>query len=430
MRILLCSKEADGIWFAWLLSHNGHKVDWTVSKSEYEDSLSGFLPPPLKRAPSPSAYDLVVFDSSGMGEIAEQAALLTRVIGGSTTADRLEHDRMFGLQAMEHVGIRVPAWEAFDSGDAAIKWLADNHKRTVLKPIGEGAPSNMTYVSKGEEDMVAFIREQLPGSKVKQFLLQEFVEGTEVSMEAWWTGSEFIAVNYTLEEKKLMAGGIGPALGCAGNVVWMPSSSTPLFEQGLSKISPLLADAPGCGPSGKFCGMIDLNCIVTEGTLYGLEWTPRFGYEGTCNLTRLLPMEFGEFLHAIASGQAPPISSSRSRFVATTRLSVPPYPTKPSSRKQEAHQPIKGFPEDMSAFFNFDVQRDESGACVVTGEGLIGCPIGSGDSIESAFGEVDATIKNLECPDMQYRNDLRACIERRYITLERQGWLRPRLGDV
>src|SRR5216684_7624096 len=196
--------------------------------------MAGLIPAP-KAHPKPSAYDLVVFDCTEMGEAAEQAREVTPTIGDSLLADKLENDRIFGLEFMESAGIKVPPWEPFDNPTDAIKWLAKTHKRTVLKPIGD-APSEMTYVSKNEADMVAFIEKRLPGSKVKRFLLQEYVAGTEVSTEGWWTGTEWCAVNYTLEEKKLMAGGLGPNVGCAGNVLWMPPRRTPLFEQGLAKV--------------------------------------------------------------------------------------------------------------------------------------------------------------------------------------------------
>lgn len=417
MKILVASWKGDGAWFVWLLRHNGHDVDWTIEHEEMADTLEGIIPKPKSRV-RVSDYDLIVFDCTSMGDKAQEAidegAL---VIGDCALSDQLEDDRLFGIEAMEEAGIKVPAWEPFSSPSEAIAWLKKTHKRCVLKPIGE-APSEMTYVSKGEDDMVNFIETRLPGSKVQQFLLQEFVQGTEVSTEGWWNGNEWLAVNYTLEEKKFMAGGLGPNTGCAGNVVWMPERETPLFQEGLKKISPLLVDA-------NYRGMIDLNTIVTEGGVYGLEWTPRFGYEGSCNLTRLLPIDFGEFMYAVASGNKPSNLTARARFAATVRLSVPPYPSHDVPAKMKAHQPIKGLDiETLDTFFLFDVKK-EDGGLIVCGEGNIGSPIGCSESIQGAFAEVEAAIKRLDIPDLQYRDDVAKCVEKRYTTLQQQGWLRP-----
>jgi phosphoribosylamine-glycine ligase len=417
VKVLLSSWKGEGGWFVWLFKHKGHQVDWVVQYDEAANSMHGLIPPARKKV-NPKAYDLVVFDCTKQGEDAEHALSLgVPAIGDSALSDRLENDRLFGIEAMELCGIKVPPYECFDSPEKAIAWLQKTHKRCVLKPLHD-APSEMTYVGKNEQDMIQFIEKRLPGSKVKEFLLQEFVAGTEVSSEAWWTGTEWCAMNYTLEEKKFMAGGVGPNTGCAGNVVWMPTRITPIFQQGLQKASPLLADA-------GYRGMLDLNTIVTEGEVYGLEWTPRFGYEGTCNLTRLLPLDFAEFLHSIATGVTPSNLTPRAKFASTLRLSVPPYPNHDVPAKMRAHQPIKGLSsEDLETFFTFDVELEE-GELVATGEGNIGTPIGTSETIQGAFDEVLAKIKALDIPDLQYRVDVPKCVENRYLTLERQGWLRP-----
>lgn len=417
MKILLCSEKGDGAWFVWVLKHEGHDVDWVCKDEKYAGSLSGIIPPPLKRAPKPAAYDLVVFDASGMGEAADRARVDTPTIGNSSFADRLEEDRVFGIEFMEQAGIRVPDWEAFDSRDSAIAWLQKTHKRTVLKPIGDVENKGLTYVSKNDADMVRFI-ENLP-SAIKGFVLQEFIEGVEVSTEAWWTGSEWVALNHTLEEKKFMAGGVGPNTGCAGNVVWMPARRNAIFEQGLEKAGKLL------GESG-FVGPVDLNTIVTEGDIYGLEWTPRFGYEGTCNLTRLLPMPFGEFMYQVAIGKAPALAVPKTMFAATIRLSVPPYPNTETSRTRN-RVPIKGIDlEQLDSFVLYDAVLNEEGEMETEGNyNAIGSPIAVAGSIADAFDNVKSYIKRLDIPDLQWRIDVPEAVAKRYGTLLVQGWLRP-----
>lgn len=416
MKILLVSSTGDGAWFNWLLTHEGHQVDWICASERDASTLTGIINPPLPRCPHPSAYDLVVYDSSGMGESADYARTLTPTIGSSLLADHLEHDRVFGLKAMEEAGIRVPKWEPFDSPSQAIAFLHKNNRRYVLKPIGD-APSDATYVSKSSEDMIHFIETRLD-SKVKSFVLQEFVAGTEVSTEAWWTGSEFVALNHTIELKKFMNDDVGPNTGCAANIVWMPDRINPIFQQGLQKIAPILQRE-------GFVGMIDLNTIVTEGDIYGLEWTPRFGYEGTCNLTRLIPIPFGEFLYSVATGKSPSLSQPRAKFAATLRLSIPPYPSAEFSRKK-IQAPVSGISlEHLDCFVLYDVLMQD-GELVTGGTyNVIGSPIGCSETIDGAFDECMLSVGKLEVANLQYRTDAAKVIGKRYATLQSQGWLRP-----
>jgi phosphoribosylamine-glycine ligase len=418
MRVLLVSPEGDGAWFVWLLGQT-HDVDWVCLKERYRETLQGIIPPPLVHIPDPAKYDLVVFDSSGLGKEADAARAATPTVAASELADQLEHDRMFGLQAMEEAGIRVAAYEPFDDRAAAIKFVQKSGKRYVLKPLDdEGLPKDTTYVAKNADDMVQHIECDMH-PKIKSFILQEFVTGTEVSTEAWWNGREFIALNHTLEEKKFMAGGIGPNTGCAGNLLWMPARHNPLFQQGLTKITDFLRDREYVGP-------IDLNSIVTEGDLYGIEWTPRFGYEGTCNLTRLLPMDFGDFLYAVAVGETPAMAAPKARFAATVQLSVPPYPNcEAVPAKKWPQVPVKGLDlEHLEGFFLRDVMLVDNTLVTCGRYNCIGTPIGISESLGGAFDEVQIAIDRLEVPNLQYRNDIRSAVEKRYTSLQTWGWLR------
>lgn len=417
-KILFISPESDGAWYVWLLSREGNDVDWICAEEKFASQLSGIIPPPLKKFPAPDRYDLIVFDSSGLGDAADYARTITPVVGGSKLADRLEHDRVFGFETMEEAGINVPAWEAFEDRAKAITYLKECDKRTVLKPIDDtfDKAKDATYVSKSAEDMIHYIETKLD-PHCKSFILQEYIEGVEVSTEAWWNGSSWVALNHTLEEKKLMPGGIGPNTGCAGNVVWMPERDNPLFERGLKKMETLLKET-------DFVGCLDLNTIVTDGEMYGLEWTPRFGYEGTCNLTQLLPIDFGEFLHGIATGSSITLGSSRHKFVSTVRLSVPPYPNAALSRKR-MQVPIKGIDcENLDKFILYDVVKEGDDLHTTGLYNCVGAPIGCGETIAGSFEVINGVIETLEIPNLMYRNDICKCVEERYAKLSAWGWLR------
>jgi len=419
MRILLASPQGDGPWFALRMLLDGHDVSWTTPP-KYQNSLAGLLSPPLDSIESPESYDLIVFDCAHDGAAADKLREVTPVIGSSKFAGELEEDRRFGIEFMEKAGIPVPPWEPFDSVDKAIAWLKDTNKRCVFKPTGDIEDKTTTYVSKSAEDMIKYLEILTKRAPIKEFILQEFVEGTEVSTEGWYNGEKFFAFNHTLEEKKFMAGGIGPNTGCAGNLVWMPSRTNPLFERGLRRAEESLR---GTG----FVGPIDLNTIVTEGELFGLEWTPRFGYEGTCNFICMLPTDFGEFLHTIATGGEPQLSTPTWPFSSTVRVTVPPYPTKPNPKKHGG-VPVHGIDlNKLSNFYISDVRIKEGTEDELEVNGadcVIGAPVGCGDTIHAAFNECQAAIDNLRVPDLQYRNDVEKCVENRYELLRRQGWLR------
>jgi phosphoribosylamine--glycine ligase len=419
MKIMLASPQGDGPWFALRMMLDGHDVSWTTPP-KYQNSLAGLLPPPLDSIDSPESYDLIVFDCAHDGAAADKMRALTPVIGSSAFAERLEEDRQFGIEFMEKCGIPVPPYENFTDIPSAVKWLNETKKRCVFKPTGDVEDKTTTYVSKSSDDMVKYLEVLSKRAHVSEFVLQEFVEGTEVSTEGYFNGTNFYAFNHTLEEKKFMPGGIGPNTGCAGNLVWMPTRSNTLYERGLRRAEDALR-------STGFVGPIDLNTIVTEGELYGLEWTPRFGYEGTCNFIQLLPCDWAEFMHTMATGGTPAPIIPTYPFAATVRVSVPPYPSK-SNPKKNGGVPVNGINLDkLGSFYISDVRIKEGteDELEVNGaDGVVGAPIGCSDTIHGAFNECQVAIDELRIPDMQYRNDIEKCVESRYELLRKNGWLR------
>jgi phosphoribosylamine-glycine ligase len=132
-------------------------------------------------------------------------------------------------------------------------------------------------------------------------------------------------------------------------------------------------------------------------------------------------------MHTIATGGEPQIAASTWPFAATVRVTVPPYPSK-SNPKKHGGVPVAGINLDkLSQFYISDVsikEGTEDELMVNGADCVIGAPVGLGDTIHGAFNECQVAIDELTVPDLQYRNDVEKCVEKRYELLRRQGWLR------
>jgi phosphoribosylamine-glycine ligase len=424
MRVCLASVYGEGLWLAWKMAQEGHDVSAIVAEERYAEALKG-----LVRVMSgsevyyPEKYDLVVMDTTGMGEDADEARTKVPTIGDSTLADTLEEDRLFGLEFMAKCGLQVAPWEAFDNPADAIRFLKKTKRRYCFKPIGEQSDKSTTYVSRSCEDMLEYFDVLFRTAKVKEFILQEYVAGTEVSLEVYINETGYYALNATLETKKMMNGDLGPNTGCSGSLCWMIERENVLFQKGLKKCIEPLQEMGYVGP-------LDLNTIVNDSGCWALEFTPRFGYDATALLTRLLPVSFGDFLHAIASGQTVPDLTPKHSFCASTRLSIPPYPADGLPDKfYKAGVPIRGLSEkNLEKFFVYDVRKrvedgddlESAGLC-----GWLGSPMAVGETVASAFEGVSNMLKEVSVPNAQYRTDVHAHTAKRYMALREGGWLNP-----
>lgn len=414
----------------------GHDVSCSVEKESGQKVLNGLIElTPESQMYDPEEYDVILFDQTGMGAMADEVREKVPALGDSSFADKLEDDRLFGIQFMEQAGIKVPPYEHFSDVTEAIRFIKKTKKTYVFKPCGKKADTASTYVSKSPEDLLRYIDVLWRSNPISEFILQEFIRGTEVSTEVWMNDEGYYFLNHTLECKKFMNGDLGPATGCAGNLVFAPERENPLFVYGLKKALNALHD-------NGYVGMIDLNAIATDGEVYGLEWTPRVGYEGTCNVAHLLPMDFGKFLHAIARGETLPDLTPRHSFSASVRLSVPPYPGEPHEPGQGDGIPRKLFREGipvegmnrklLTSFYAMDMRVSEKNEDLFETAGVngfLGAAIGCGETIGMAFEHVKAVIEAIRVPNLQYRTDIRSLTAKRHAELEANGWLKPIYGD-
>lgn len=406
------------------MAQEGHDVSAIVKNEKYVEALGGLVTVmPGAEVYVAEKYDLIVWDATGNGKHADEAAATgVPTIGDSSLADELENNRLFALEFMQRAGLTVAPYEAFDDPSDGIRHIKKRNKRMVFKPIGEQDDKSTTYVSRSAEDMLRYFDVLFRSAKVERYILQDYVEGVEVSTEVYVNPKGYYALNHTLETKKFMDGDLGPNTGCSGSLCWMAKTENLIFMKGLKKCVEPLQEMGYSGP-------IDLNTIITaSGDAVALEFTPRFGYDATALLARLLPIGFGDFLYAVAAVEGVPDLTPKHPFCASVRLSIPPYPNEGLPKKFiKEGVPIEGLTEEnLDEFFVYDVRRrgesddlETAGLC-----GWIGSPLAVGDTGPAAFDAAYEMLKRVRVPQGQYRTDVcnNAC--KRYHQLREYGWLK------
>jgi phosphoribosylamine--glycine ligase len=428
-KILIVTHDGSGIWFSLRFKEEKHDVDIYWAGKAHDDgqyALGGLCPEIIHEEPDFSKYDLVMFDQTDKPKIADKARSLAPTVGDSDFATEIENNRLVGIQMMEDADINVPEYETFDSVSEAKSFINKTRKRYVFKPFGgPDQDTANTYVSKSPEDLIKYLDTLEAIAKGVKFILQEVVNGTEVSTEGWFNGKDFHLLNGTLEEKKFMDGGRGPNTGCSGNLVFPYDSLNPplIFREGLGKMKEILQQV-------QFVGPIDLNAIVSDITLYGLEWTPRFGYDAAPTLFHIIESELGEFLYQVATGELP-TPRIKNPYAMGIRVSIPPYPSEIKGH-HAAEIPIEGLEKVKDIWRSYylfdcccsDASGDLDKLCTAGINGFVCVPIASGQTIPEAYDKMMYKTQKLQIPNMQYRGDLLKCFDKRYKDLRMQGWLR------
>lgn len=411
MKYQMISKSGEGAQLLYNIQEEGNDCHLYIQDKDYRKNWRGLL----KNGPIESAWidddTIFIFDISSMGKLADSLKKEGHyVFGGSQWADNIEHDRQFGLDLMKKCNILVPESLNFSHGEfkRACDYLKKEHERRfVFKPSGDDLPSKLTYTGADSEDLIEYLHfvEKQYGKHITEFVLQEFVEGKIISTEFWCDGSQFIdPANHTVEVKKLMNNDLGPSTGCSGNAIWLDWEIDMISTQGILQLEDECIKEDYVGP-------IDLNTIVNEKGIYGLEWTPRFGYDAMPTFLQLVKSP-GKLIADVCKGQINEMDL-RDNIAAGVRLSIPPYPLEP----QHLHDmnrvgpnygiPIRGFEDAKNArLYFYEIASEDEKLIHAQGTGSILVASDYGTSIKDALDEPYQILENAKIPDKQYRTDL------------------------
>ena len=400
MKFFVISEGGDGAGLALRLQEEGHDVRIWFREVESANRCKG-----LVKEDEGFEIDhdtVIVADCTGSGDFCDSYRESGNpVLGGSKIADKLESDRAYSTDVFENSGIKTPETKFFNDWEEARAYVETSKDKLVFKPEGDLSGVIPSYVSSDSEDMLEmleFYKGQSPRT-VPAFALQSFIEGTCVSSEAWFNGTEFIGpFNHTIERKQLMNNDLGPSGGCTGNVVWscVDCEECPICKATLWKLEDFLR-------SVNYVGPIDVNTVVSDDGVFALEFTPRFGYDATPTLLcALLASPIGLFLDSVArgiGGEMPLFPG----FAAGVRVTVPPWPSEKFPGPEGL--PLRGI-KKFDRFYPYDVMKVEDEFLTSGGYGITGVALGNGASIDEAFADAYKVAKKLRLPDKQYRGDL------------------------
>lgn len=398
------SESAEGAGILHRIEQEGNEVSLYIHDPIYKDCWEGLINKAESLNPGPE--DILIFDISGNGKIADSWIKSGhKVFGASSFADDLEMDREFGFSQMVAYGIKVPSTKTFKSFKTGMEYVRKSNKRLVFKPNGS-MPCKLTFVSSDSEELIAYMEfvEKVYGSKIEDFILQDFIEGAVVSSEAFCDGKKFLhPFNHTVEVKKSMNDELGPSTGCSGNVTWACDGCR-ICDEGISKIEDLMV-------RNGYIGQIDLNAVVNEEGIYGLEWTPRMGYDASPVLLTLLECEYSKFFSDLVNGQMKEIPISYD-FAGSVRFTVPPYPVElmkgkdPEKFSPSESIPIQKWEKHQENLYFYEVRCDEGRLVHSSGTGVIGLAFDQNIDPNKVLDKPYKILKELHIPDLQYRTDL------------------------
>jgi len=226
------------------------------------------------------------------------------VFGPDAAAARLEGSKAFAKEVMIASGVRTPAGRAFTSVPEAEAW-ARQRGSVVVKADGLAAGKGV-IVAQGVDEGVAAVRElSRLGEASRTLVLEEVLEGEEVSVIALCDGERYVLLPPAQDHKRLLDGDRGPNTGGMGAYCPAPVlDAVALARVGEEVIAPVLRTMAARGT--PFRGALYAGLMVTRAGPAVLEFNARFGDPEA----QVLAMQLGEdllpWLDACARGTLGP----------------------------------------------------------------------------------------------------------------------------
>jgi len=227
------------------------------------------------------------------------------VFGPGKDAARLEGSKVYAKEFLERHRIPTAGWRRFDRSGAAKSYLETlTIWPQVVKASGLAAGKGVFVCRDAKEAcsvVDAVMEERRLGEAGNEVVIEEFLEGRELSVQAITDGRTIVILEPVMDHKQVGDGDTGPNTGGMGIYSPVPFVSQRLMRQIESRV--LIPTLHALALEGlEYQGALYAGLMITEAGPRVLEYNCRFGDPETQAIVRRLDSDLFAYLYAAAKG--------------------------------------------------------------------------------------------------------------------------------
>jgi phosphoribosylamine--glycine ligase len=333
------------------------------------------------------------------------------VFGPIASAARIEASKAFAKEVMRAAGVPTAASATLTDLQKALAYVKAHREPLVVKASGLAAGKGAIVCATREEAAIAvrsMLGEGAFGEAGKTVVIEDFLEGEELSVLAVTNGRDVRLLPAAQDHKRLLEGDAGPNTGGMG--AYSPVSiATPGLLSRVERdvLLPTLAEMERIG--APFRGVLYAGLMISPtGVPNVIEFNCRLGDPETQVVLPLVESGLTDLLWHAADGAALPGITVSSAAAVTTVLAARGYPDAPERGAEiaipggSADRRMGG---DLDLVFHAGTRRDDAGVLRASGGRVL-----TATAVRATFAEAQQASRALaaaiQFEGKQFRTDI------------------------
>lgn len=327
-----------------------------------------------------------------------------KCFGPRANAAIIEGSKVFSKNLMKKYGIPTAKYETFDNMNKALDYLQTAPVPTVIKADGLALGKGVVIAQTRDDAVSAVIsmmQDKKFGASGERIVIEEFLEGPEVSVLAFTDGKTLVPMVSSMDHKRAGDGDTGLNTGGMGTIAPNPCYTSEIASECMEKI--FLPTIEAMNKEGRtFKGCLYFGLMITKDGPKVIEYNCRFGDPETQVVLPLLESDLLDIMMATTDGQLnPEMVRFSDAHACCVIMASKGYPAKYD----------KGYriTADNEVWPNlyFAGAKLENGILVNNGGRVLGC-IAVADTLEAAIDEAYRNVERVHFANEYFRNDIGA----------------------
>lgn len=329
------------------------------------------------------------------------------IFGPTAAAARLEGSKVFAKNLFKKYGIPTAEYTACDQLEDAYtcaRSFTDQGKAVVIKADGLAAGKGVIVAQNWAEAAHAIdsmIKDLSFGKAGEKIVVEECLEGEEVSFFAISDGKDFVSLLAAQDHKRIFDHDEGPNTGGMGAYsnppVYTPDLHKLVLDKVIKPVIKAMADE-GC----PYQGVLYAGLMITAEGPKVLEFNARFGDPETQVLMPMLKGDLLPLLEAAAQGKLKDYQLDiEAGSCVGVVLASAGYPA--AYEKGKIISGLDELKEDTLVFHAGTARKD---GVLLTDGGRVLALVARGQNISQAIDEVYQEVKKVHFEGMYYRKDI------------------------